>query len=246
MRVVTFMASKFLTDILDNKIQSALSTSSAISNIAHPVVKGSLRENFIAEILKSIIPHHFGVGSGIIIDKWDRSSPQADIIIYDKRQIPPIIDSETNGVFPIDSVHRVIEVKSNLTKTDVHQVLNLAWSLHPNNPNGLKIAISGTLDGGQATYPLVSCFAYQSSLASLPVVADEWMNIVQMVNLGNVMFCVPGRGLYTNTSNNGYQIGLPGNLKDAVLIRHYMSMFLHFLESSASSRNNCSLLDWLM
>lgn len=240
------MASKFITDILDIKIQSALNTSSAISNIAHPVVKGSLRENFIAEILKSLLPHHFGVGSGIVIDKWDRSSPQADIIIYDKRQIPPIIDSETNGVYPIDSVHRVIEIKSNLIKTDVNQVLNLAWSLHPNNPNGLKIAVSGNLDGGLATYPLVSCFAYQSSLASLPNIANDWMEAVQMVDLGNVMFCVPGRGLYTNPNNTGYQLGLPGNIQDAVLIRLYISMFLHFLESSVSSRNNCSLLDWLM
>ncbi|CAI8702456.1 DUF6602 domain-containing protein [Kosakonia quasisacchari] len=240
------MPSKFLTNILENKILSALQTSSVIGEIAHPVVKGSLRESFIAEILKSILPHHFGVGSGIIIDKWDKSSPQADIIIYDKRQIPPVIDSETNGVFPIDSVHRVIEIKSNLTSTDVNQVLNMAWALHPDNTQGLKIAVPGKLENGYATYPLVSCFAYQSSIASLPSIADEWIDKIKITNLGNVMFCIPKRGLYTNPSNEGYQLGLPGSIKDSELIRHYLSMFLHFIEDSADSRKQCSILDWLM
>lgn len=240
------MPSKFLTDILENKILSALQTSNAIGRIVHPGVKGNLRENFIAEILKSILPHHFGVGSGIIIDKWDRSSPQADIIIYDKRQIPPVIDSETNGVFPIDSVHRVIEIKSNLTATDVNQVLNMAWALHPANTQGLKIAVAGNLENGYASYPLVSCFAYKSSLSSLPSVAERWIDTIKMTDLGNVMFCIPQRGLYTNSSNNGYRLGLPGNIEDSELIRHYLSMFLHFIEDSADSRKNCSILDWLM
>lgn len=240
------MPSKFLTSVLENKITSALQTSDAISQIAHPVVKGSLRENFIAEILRSILPYHFGVGSGIIIDKWDRSSPQADIIIYDKRQIPPVVDSETNGVYPIDSVHRVIEIKSSLVNTDVNQVLNLAWALHPNNPDGLKVAVSGNLDQGLATYPLVSAFAYQSNLASLPKVADEWIEQRKMVDIGNVMFCIPKRGLFMNAGSKGYTLGLPGDISDSELIRHYLSMFLHFIEDSAASRKNCSLLDWLM
>lgn len=240
------MPSKFLTDVLENKIINALQTSKAISDIAHPVVKGSLRENFIADILRSVLPLHFGVGSGIIIDKWDKSSPQADIIIYDKRQIPPIVDSETNGVYPMDSVHRVIEIKSNLTKTDVNQTLNLAWSLHPDNTEGLKIAVGGNLENGLATYPLVSCFAYQSSLASLQNVADEWIATRKMESIGNVMFCIPHRGLYTKNGQESYKLGLPGNISEATLIRHYLSMFLHFIEDSAASRKNCSLLDWLM
>lgn len=239
------MASLFLIDILENKISSALNTSSAISNIAHPVVKGNLRENFIAEILKSLLPHHYGVGSGIIIDKWDRSSPQADIIIYDKRQIPPIIDSETNGVFPIDSVHRVIEVKSNLIKQDVDQVLKMSWALNPNNSAGLKITNPGNLEEGKAYYPLVSCFAYQSGLASLTEVAKECIETLKMTNIGNVMFCIPKRGLYVN-DKEGYKLGLPGDIKDSELIRHYLSMFLHSLEDSTISRKNCSILDWLM
>lgn len=240
------MPSQFLIDVLENKITNALQTSDAISKIAHPVVKGTLRENFIADLLRSILPHHFGVGSGIVVDKWDRSSPQADIIIYDKRQLSPIVNSETNGVFPIDSVHRVIEIKSSLSKADVNQVLNLAWALHPSNVDGLKIAVSGNLDDGRAVYPLVSCFAYQSSLASLPAVANSWVEHRKMNGIGNVMFCIPKRGLYTNQTPEGFKLGLPGDLSDAQLIRLYLSMFLHFIESSAASRKSCSILDWLM
>jgi hypothetical protein len=42
-----------------------------------------------------------------------------DIIIYDKRVLPPLIKNQNLGLYPIESVLAIIEVKSNLRKQDL-------------------------------------------------------------------------------------------------------------------------------
>ena len=190
------MPSQFLKTILHNKIQQAYDNAEAVSDISHTTVKGTFRESFLVPIIQSLLPSHFGVGSGQVVDKWDRFSPQADIIIYDKRKIPPIIEQNGLGVYFIDSVHRAIEIKSDLNTDGMHQTLNLAWSLHPDNQQGLKTAKKGNLEDGKSNYPVVSCFSYKQSITNLDNALSKW-NVTE--NIPSVMFCLPDTGLYMNT-----------------------------------------------
>ena len=235
------MPSQFLKTILDNKIKQAYDNAEAITQISHTTVKGTFREGFLKPILESLLPSHFGIGSGQIVDKWDKFSPQTDIIIYDKRKIPPIIEQNGLGVYFIDSVHRAIEIKSDLDTKGMHQALDLAWSLSPNNPNGLKTAKKGHLEGGQTNYPLVSCFAYKQSISDLDNALSKWD---VTTDIPPVMFCLPDAGFFNYVKENKKYVKLSSTDKiDTTAL--YLTCFLNCIEDEAASRADYSLFEWL-
>lgn len=237
------MPSEFLTKILHNKIKQAYENADSVSDISHNTVKGTFREGFLVPIIQSLLPPHFGIGSGQIVDKWDRFSPQADIIIYDKRKIPPVIEQNGLGVYFIDSVHRVIEVKSDLDTKGVHQTLNLAWALHPDNINGLKTAKPGKLEGEKTNYPFVSCFSYDQSITDLNNALSKWENPGE---ISNVLFCLPKTGLYNYVPDEGEFKKLPFGDGRVETTAVYLAFFLNFLEEEAASRGDFSLLEWML
>lgn len=115
------------------------------------------------------MPQHFGVGSGVVEDYKGRQSKQTDIIIYDKRLMQPVLLAGDRGIFPIDSVLCVIEVKSELKASHYKDIVEAARYFYPiseENPKGLHIVRPGELvsEEGQpqAIYPLFSVFAYRS------------------------------------------------------------------------------------
>ncbi|MGV3346697.1 DUF6602 domain-containing protein [Enterobacteriaceae bacterium LUAb1] len=236
------MPSQFLKTILHNKIQQTYDNAEAVSDISHTTVKGTFRESFLIPIIKSLLPSHFGIGSGQIVDKWDRFSPQADIIIYDKRKIPPIIEQNGLGVYFIDSVHRAIEIKSDLNTEGMHQTLNLAWSLHPDNPQGLKTAKKGNLEDGKSNYPMVSCFSYKQSITDLDNALSKW-GVTE--NIPSVMFCLPDTGFYMYSPQSKKYNKFPANGKVETTAT-YLTLFLNCIEDEAASRGDYSLLEWLL
>ncbi len=236
------MPSQFLTTILHNKIQQAYDNAEAVSKIPHSTVKGTFRESFLVPIIESLLPPHFGIGSGQIVDRWDTFSPQADIIIYDKRKIPPIIEQNGLGIYFIDSVHRAIEVKSNLDKLGMHQTLDLSWSLCPDNPNGLRIVKRGNLGNGHTNYPLVSCFAYKQSLKDLDKALSQWKTSKV---IPNASFCLPDTGYFRYDREQKKYIARPTNGKVETTAT-YLSFYLTCIEEEAASRGDYSLLEWML
>lgn len=235
------MPSTFFKTILHNKIKQAYENSDSISAISHSTVKGTFREGFLIPVIQSLLPPHFGIGSGQIVDKWDKFSPQADIIIYDKRKIPPIIEQNGLGIYFIDSVHRVIEVKSILDTAAMHQTLDLAWTLSPNNPNGLKVVKAGKLQGGQTNYPLVSCFSYKQSITDLNKALSKW-SITGIVP--NTMFCMANNGFYNYVPSSSQFVKIPFINGRVEITAHYLTFFLNCIEEEAASRGDFSLLEW--
>ena len=94
---------------LVEKIQS-------LSVLKHNLTKGELRELFVNDVMSSFLTNQFGIGSGIIINQYGLQSHQNDILIYDNRVLPPFIKEQNIGVYPVESILGVIEVKTNLTR----------------------------------------------------------------------------------------------------------------------------------
>jgi hypothetical protein len=115
--------------------------------ISHEGEKGMFREFFIAQLIRPLLPQQYGIGTGIIIDAYGNQSKQSDIIIYDRRLLPPIFASESRGIFPIDSVLIVLEVKSKIAASDYGDLVEAASLFNPKNPKSLRIATKGKLDG---------------------------------------------------------------------------------------------------
>ncbi len=111
-------------------IKKAISASGFASGFKHPVLNGRIKEIFIKDLLEPILYPDMGVCTGVIIDTLGKQSDQIDIIIYDKKVLPPLVLSATEEVIPAESVLATIEVKSTLTKKKLEDSIINAWSVH--------------------------------------------------------------------------------------------------------------------
>lgn len=88
--------------------------------IPHEGLKGSENEKALAEVVRAFLPSQYGVeDNALVIDRHGRSSRQCDIVIFDNVQFPKYL----RKVYPIETVHAVIEVKTQLTKQQVDVAL---------------------------------------------------------------------------------------------------------------------------
>jgi hypothetical protein len=138
-----------------------------VGKVEHAGEKGIFRELFISQLIHPLLPFQFGIGSGIVIDKMLKQSRQCDLIIYDRRLLPPILVAEGRGIFPIDSVLAIVEVKSKLRAEDYKQISDAARRFNPQNNDYLHIYTEGKIESKgkscrDAIYPLYAAFAYSS------------------------------------------------------------------------------------
>jgi hypothetical protein len=83
------------------------------STIRHKGEKGRQREDGLAQFLKDNLPDRYGVGTGeIFSSEGNEVSPQCDVIIYDRLNMPIIGKSNSVQQVPIEAVYSVIEIKS--------------------------------------------------------------------------------------------------------------------------------------
>lgn len=107
-------------DLFKNKFMNMVNTAKSIIKMDEDGTKGYLREYFLHEVLEEMLPVHIGAGSGIIVKPIKKDSgvnpesSQCDVIIYDKRILPPFIANTKISVYPIQSVIGIIEVKTGI------------------------------------------------------------------------------------------------------------------------------------
>jgi hypothetical protein len=83
------------------------------STIRHKGEKGRAREFGVAEFLRENLPEAYGVGTGELFSfETEGSSPQCDIIVYDRMKMPVFGKQTTVQQIPIEGVFAVIEVRS--------------------------------------------------------------------------------------------------------------------------------------
>lgn len=96
----------------------------ALKHLEHKPTNGELKELFFKDLLNEFLTSQFGVGTGVVIDSKGNSSKQIDLIIYDNRLLPPFIKNGNIGVFPLEAVLAIIEIKTTLDKSRLLQTEN--------------------------------------------------------------------------------------------------------------------------
>lgn len=91
-------------------------------DIEHNPTKGELRETAIRSSLRGIIPTGFDVCSGFVTDAYGTTSPQLDIVLYQKGTVSPVFLQNEAAIIPIESFRTAIEVKSTLRTADLEQI----------------------------------------------------------------------------------------------------------------------------
>ena len=105
-------------------IEGIIAQASSLGPVTNPTLKGELRELLIADLFSRFLVPDFGIGSGQIINQKEELSHQIDIIIYDKRILPPFVQYLNLGLYPAEAVIAVIEVKSQLSKSNIIETSN--------------------------------------------------------------------------------------------------------------------------
>lgn len=225
-------------EIFKTKANELWNLFSATGGLNHRGEKGSFREEFVKQLFVSLLPGHYGVGSGVVVDKWERQSPQVDLVIYDRRRMPPLLERDGHGIYPIDSVLRVIEVKSYIDTAAIDQFFKQAWAFHPNNPEGLKIASCGNLDGGQANYPLCGMFGFSTNISDFKAAVSSRKGDVKTGHI----YC-EGKGVVMLGKENDSLITLNDRLED---MKYFFAVFIGAIEECAKSRSDFRPSDWFV
>lgn len=222
-------------EILKARVLELWNLFGASGGLAHQGEKGSFREAFVKQIIESILPFHYGIGTGVIVDSAGRQSPQVDIVIYDRRSMPPILERDGRGIYPMDAVLRVLEVKSTINTNSVEQFFNQTWCFHPDNPDGLKSASKGKLPEGKLYYPLCGMFGFSSKTKDLKKLIS---NLHQPHINSGLIFCA-----HLGTYNIGANFFTPSSdLTEGV--KFFLVNFLAQIEESANSRSGFDPFNW--
>jgi len=238
-----------LDKIIKARFDHVIDLFNLTEEIDHPVEKGGFREYFISQLVRPLIPVHFGIGNGIIIDKNGKQSPQIDVLIYDKRRLQPIFEADNRGIYPVDSIMAVVEIKTKLTATELAKLEKTALAFLPGvAPNSLHIETPGTIPNPAdpahpiTKYPLYSIFSYTSDAAQ-----DEGTRIKKHCNRiswpGFRLIGVADKSLWSYND-------VTGNFDDLLVggrnfIITYLHMLLSELENTAKSRGDFGLQYWI-
>lgn len=225
---------------IEQVTEQLLASYELAGGVENDVEKGGFREFFVAQLIRPLLPHHFGVGAGVVVAANGAQSHQTDVLIYDRRGIPPIILAGDRGVFPIDSVLAAIEVKSRLVAPHYVQLVEAARRLAPqgaSNPTGMRIVTPGTGPDGQTTYPLCAAFAYTADADK-----DEFERLDQQAPGGSEylrVVCVLDKGLWLHQA-----AAKPSKDPKANAVGFLLNL-LNRLDEAANSRGAYRLQDWL-
>lgn len=85
----------------------------------HRGLEGQIRELAARECLEPFLTQSFRCGTGKVIDSLQTTTDQTDLIVYHRKVAPPILVNQELGLFPVECVRYVVEVKSTLTATQI-------------------------------------------------------------------------------------------------------------------------------
>lgn len=235
-------------DIFKARVAELRALFSATRGVRHNGEKGSLRESFVVNMLQQFLPEHFGIGSGVVVDKMGNQSVQVDIIIYDKRTMPPVLEAAGRGIYLIDSVLRVIEVKSVVDSSSLAQFSRMIQAFDPNNEEGLKMASKGKLEGGSSYYPVCALFGFESRLSNFADLCFDH----PVISSSSALIYLDSGHLWTHPMivTPGFQFSHDGRHlqfdDDSYGLRMFIGLLFDQIEATARSRSDYKPLDWLL
>ena len=116
--------SKTIThEFLVSSLETVVGLAESFGCVEHGGVKGVLRESLIDLFLDPLLMPPYKAGTGVIVDSKGGQSGQCDVIIWDDSIFRPIYSARGAGIYLIESVVAVIEVKSRLEHDSIRQAI---------------------------------------------------------------------------------------------------------------------------
>jgi hypothetical protein len=199
------MPNKIFRDRLKNEITYAIREAQNAVQVCHPGLTGRIRELVAGHLLKPLLPAGYELGTGKIVDHGGGQSAETDLVIYNRAILPPVMYSERDGVFPVESSYYAIEVKSRITATEVQDAIRKGRTIsalsYPGKPQGPRQHRGRTIS---------VLFAFGSDLAESSSELERYAQYDEAWLLDPVIkaICVIGRGYwYYKAEPNAWVFG---------------------------------------
>jgi hypothetical protein len=217
------------------------------ADFKHALSKGEGREVVVQDFFSSHLPEAFGVAKEEVVDTGGRSSPQLDVMIFDKARNFAFYGG-LSKILPAEALLVSIEVKSTLTKSEIESSLSAAKLLKQLCPFGKSVATrrsGGRAADGKARF-FHCIFAYDSDLkregwleqeySRLSGVAKDLKTELSLID----RIYVANRGLINTAGRRGIT-ELPD--EGTALMQFYMHI-LNFLGRENDRRESVPYLDY--
>jgi hypothetical protein len=186
-------------DMFVARAHGAVVAARSVANVSHSGLKGHMRELLIRELFRPLLPADVGVGTGQVITVHDQQSSEQDVVIFDRRILPPMVLESSTGLFPVESVLFTVEVKSRLTAAELRSAHESALQWRQFHGMSGKFDTSGQPVVGIFIPPAATVFALDSDLAidSTPE-AERYDRLRGSATSEPAlhMLCVVGRGTW--------------------------------------------------
>lgn len=158
--------------VVNNRFAAALQQFGAAlletSAVTHTGTKGTKREDALRAFIKERLPTRYGVATGEVVDQFNTSSPQLDVLVFDQTRNFSFSDGDGH-VLPAEALIASIEVKSKLNAKEVEKSCIAARKLRALRPfkrglAGRDIGSSAVQPNGPARY-LHCIFGYDTDLS---------------------------------------------------------------------------------
>ena len=115
--------------IVAARLSSLMGQYESVEAITHMQTIGQLREGFLIDFFKSVIPQKLSINSGIICDAGGTTTTQLDFIVTDESFLPSMGFEGNIAVVPVESALMCAEIKTTLTTQALEQVANQNTSI---------------------------------------------------------------------------------------------------------------------
>lgn len=214
------------------------------SLIKHRGNKGADRESAFRNWLKDQLPTRYGVTQGEVVDSFEKTSPQMDVLIFDQSRNVPILRGPTH-VLPAEALLVSIEVKSTLTKAELRKSLDAAHQLKSLRPFKKKPILGnvGNDPAGEDSRYFHSLFAYTTDLSETRGLDKEFARFEEVAGELGVPLAtidriyIANRGLLLSDA----RMGVDG--ESGPLMYFYMHM-LNFIDRENARRHPVPYLNY--
>ncbi|WP_224554325.1 DUF6602 domain-containing protein [Pectobacterium versatile] len=189
------------------KIQSAKESADILSaDIENNGIAGSIKEIALQKCLMPFLTQSYKAGNGKIIDSFQKTSSQIDILLYHKKVAPPILINSELGLYPIECVKYAFEIKSKLTATEIKDSIEKFKSVAALNSFPSKKNNGEMVFGDRPTTVL---FAFNSDITGSEI--KRYIKYDNSSTPACMALCVLGKG-YWFYQNGWYGYESDGSL----------------------------------
>lgn len=196
----------------------------------HHGLAGEIRELAAQKCVEPFLTQSFRCGTGKVIDSLGNKSDQADIVVFHKKTVAPVFLSSQLGLFPVECVRYVFEVKSTLSATEIKDA-NAKFRALAKLKSYPKTDPNGTVIGGPMPASILLAF-------SSDIVGDELERYLKHTEDSFppcTVLCVLGKGYWWYASGKWHGMRCVPNMPPFVEYASFITGVMNTLSSEESS-----------